>query len=135
MGNFAPSLRTALMWNEPVASMAAWPLANICCSGSDAVPVELGSKYGASCWYCLRVSRNQSSVTFRVPASMSANAVSVGMLFMTIELMSWPEFAGSPPGHAIGTKPAPLSFSQSARNPSQSSGRDVTPALAKASSL
>ena len=88
IGKVAPSLRTALMWNEPVASMAALPLANSCCSGSEAVPVELGSKNGASCWYCLSVAMNQSSVTLRVPASMSAKAVSVGMLFITMELMS-----------------------------------------------
>ena len=35
---------------EPVASMAASPLANICCAGSTAVPVALSWKYGMSSW-------------------------------------------------------------------------------------
>ena len=135
MGKVAPSLRTGLMWKDPVASIAALLLANSCCSGSELVPVELASKYGVSCWYCLRVVRNQSSVTFMVPASTWANALSAGMLFITIELISCPALAGSPPGQAIGVRPLDFKVSHRARKPSQSVGTVLTPAAEKASSL
>src|SRR5215213_2705919 len=85
IGNLAPSLRTAAMWNEPVTSRPALPLANNCWAGSTAVPVAFGWKYGRSWTYCFNVARNQGSVTFAWPDSILVNMSSVGALFITIE--------------------------------------------------
>ena len=63
MGKVALRARTAAMWYDPVASIAALPLANICSAGSTAVPVAFGCMYGISCWYFFSIPMNQSSVT------------------------------------------------------------------------
>ena len=53
----------------------------------------------------------------------------VGPLFITSELMIWKAFAGSLPGHAIGSTPAALNFSIAAMYASQSAGTSEMPAV------
>src|SRR5690349_10028784 len=135
MGKVAPSPRTAAMWYEPVASIAALPCENRFCAGSTAVPVALGCRYGTSCLYWFSILMNQSSVHLSLPCSIWAHMSSTGALLATMQLNSWPPFPTSPPGQEIGTTPEDASFSHIPRNASQSLGARSAPALSNRSTL
>ncbi len=110
------------------------PLAKSCWSGSELVRSSWPRSRGEL--LVLLEGREEPVVGDLPCAGLDVGEGRVGgMLFMTIELMSWPELAGSPPGQAIGVRPLDFSLSQSERKPSQSVGAELTPADSKASSL